>query len=260
MRIDLTENAFGAKAAIQLHPSDSVVVALRNIAAGEPLDETSLPGLCARQHVPQGHKLALVALASGDPVRKFGQVIGLASAPILPGEHVHLHNLAYTPSPADRTYRGGERPALDLPVVDEDTFLGIVREDGSVATRNYIGVMTSVNCASTVARLIADQFRGPGALADFPNVDGVVALTHKGGCGARDGGEAIDVLRRTIAGYARHVNFAAVLLVGLGCEDNQISRLLQEEHLATGRPYSYIYAPGHWRHAGHHASGCRRHS
>ena len=234
MRIDLTENAFGAKAAIRLHPSDSVVVALRNISAGEPLDETSLPGLCARQHVPQGHKLALVALSPGDPVRKFGQVIGLASAPILPGEHVHLHNLAYTPSPADRTFRGGELPALDLPVVDEDTFLGIVREDGSVATRNYIGVMTSVNCASTVARLIADQFRGPGALADFPNVDGVVALTHKGGCGARDGGEAIDVLRRTIAGYARHVNFAAVLLVGLGCEDNQISRLLQEEHLATG--------------------------
>ena len=234
MRIELTENAFGAKAVIRLHPSDSVVVALRNIAAGEPLDETVLPGLHARQHVPQGHKLALVALSPGDPVRKFGQVIGLASAPILPGEHVHLHNLAYTPSPADRTFRGGERPALDLPVVDEDTFLGIVREDGSVATRNYIGVMTSVNCASTVARLIADQFRGPGALADFPNVDGVVALTHKGGCGARDGGEAIDVLRRTIAGYARHVNFAAVLLVGLGCEDNQISRLLQEEHLATG--------------------------
>jgi altronate hydrolase len=118
--------------------------------------------------------------------------------------------------------------------VDEDTFLGIVRADGSVATRNYIGVMTTVNCSTTVARMIADQFRGPQALADFPNVDGVVALTHKSGCGLSADGEAIDLLRRTLGGYARHPNFAGVLLVGLGCEDNQIGRLMQREALAPG--------------------------
>ena len=179
-------------------------------------------------------------LAPGDPVRKLGQVIGVASAPIAPGEHVHTHNLAYTPSAANRSPTGGPRPTPEIPVVDEDTFLGIVRADGSVATRNYIAVMTTVNCSNTVARVIADQFRGPNALADFPNVDGVVALTHKGGCGASPDGDAIDLLRRTLGGYARHPNFAAVLLVGLGCEDNQISRLLQQEALATGeRVHAY---------------------
>jgi altronate hydrolase len=223
----------GGRAVVRLHPSDAVVVVLRDIAAGELLDP-ALPDVHAVRAVPQGHKLAVEPLAAGAPVRKFGQVIGMATAPIAPGEHVHTHNLAYTPSAADRSFHPGVRPQLDLPVVDEDTFLGIVRTDGSVATRNYIGVMTSVNCANTVARLIAEQFRGPQALADFPNVDGIVALTHKGGCGARESGDAIAMLRRTLGGYARHPNFAAVLLVGLGCEDNQIGGLLRQENLVQG--------------------------
>ncbi len=110
---------------------------------------------------------------------------------------------------------------------------GIVRSDGRVATRNYLGILTSVNCSATAARLIADQFRG-AALADFPHVDGVVALGHGTGCGMASEGEAMDVLRRTLAGYARHANFAGVLILGLGCEANQIGGLMAAEGLEAG--------------------------
>ncbi|HET7722316.1 MAG TPA: UxaA family hydrolase, partial [Acidimicrobiales bacterium] len=124
------------------------------------------------------------------------------------------------------------------PLSPQPTFQGIVRADGRVATRNYIGILTSVNCSATVARYIADAFRrnpftGDGLLADYPNIDGVVALTHKTGCGMAGEGEAMDVLRRTIAGYARHPNFAAVIMVGLGCEANQISSLVRAEKLVV---------------------------
>ncbi|MBW7881951.1 MAG: altronate dehydratase [Caldilineaceae bacterium] len=226
---------------IRLHPADPVVVALRDIAAGEQIGaEIGLPVLRAAQPVPQGHKLAVEPIAHGAVVRKLGQIIGVASAAIMPGEHVHTHNLAYTPSAASRLFDAGARPVPDLPMVEEETFLGIVRADGSVATRNYIGVMTTVNCSATVARLIADHFRGPHALAGFPNVDGVVALTHTGGCTASEHGAAIDLLRRTLGGYARHPNFAAVLLIGLGCEDNQIDRLMESEGLApTDRLHAF---------------------
>src|SRR5437868_5594148 len=117
------------------------------------------------------------------------------------------------------------------------TFDGIVRPDGRVATRNYIGVLTSVNCSATVARAIADHFRRdihPEALAPYPNVDGVVALTHGGGCATASDGEPLQLLRRTLGGYARHVNFAAILVVGLGCETNQIAGLMEQEGLAAG--------------------------
>ena len=117
------------------------------------------------------------------------------------------------------------------------TFDGIVRADGRVATRNYIGVLTSVNCSATAARAIADHFRRdirPEALADFPNVDGVVALTHGMGCATDSEGEELQVLRRTLGGYARHPNFAAVLVVGLGCETNQIQGLVAQEGLQEG--------------------------
>ena len=116
-----------------------------------------------------------------------------------------------------------------------------MRPDGQIATRNYIGILTTVNCSATVARLIADQFRGQQALAAFPNVDGVVALTHALGCAGGSEGEAAELLRRTIGGYARHPNFAAVLVVGLGCESNQLDRLLADEGIdAGGRVQPYV--------------------
>ena len=131
------------------------------------------------------------------------------------------------------------------------TFDGIVRADGRVATRNYIGILSTVNCSATVARGIADHFTRE-RLADFPNVDGVVALTHGSGCGMDTHGEGMKILRRTLAGYARHANMAGVLMIGLGCEANQISSLLGAEQLDRGSAAADVQHPGHGRHGEDH--------
>jgi altronate hydrolase len=161
-------------------------------------------------------------MKAGWPVRRYGQIIGAATRDIRAGEHVHLHNLGMGAFERDYAFSTDVRPTLYLS--PGATFRGIVRPDGRVGTRNYIGILTSVNCSATVARAIADHFRN--GLDEYPNVDGVVALTHKSGCGMSPDGQAIAVLRRTIAGYARHPNFYAVQAVGLGCEANQIDRLV----------------------------------
>ena len=185
--------------------------------------------------VPPGHKVATQVIAAGQAVRRYDQIIGHATQAIAPGQHVHVHNLAY----ADfaRHHESGAGAVATAYVETPATFDGIVRADGRVATRNYIGVLTSVNCSATAARAIADHFRRdirPEALADYPNVDGVVALTHGMGCATDSEGEELRVLRRTLAGYARHPNFAAVLVVGLGCETNQIQGLIAQEGLEEG--------------------------
>ncbi len=217
---------------IRIHPADNVVIARHQLLGGSVLASECLTvaGL-----VPPGHKIATRAIAAGEPVRRYDQIIGLATQAIAPGQHVHSHNLAcsavsleHAPCSATRPTKYAAAPA---------TFDGIVRADGRVATRNYIGVLTTVNCSATVARAIADRFRRdvhPGALADFAHVDGVVALTHGMGCATDSAGEELRVLRRTLAGYARHPNFAAVLVVGLGCETNQIDGLLAQEGLRAG--------------------------
>jgi altronate hydrolase len=214
---------------LRLHPDDPVVVALRDLAPGDEVE-----GVALRDRVERGHKVAVRAIDAGNPLRKYGQIIGIASRAIDPGEHVHTHNLAFVSSPSDRSIGGDRRNVPPLPAAERATFQGIVRASGKVATRNYIGILPTVNCSATVARIIADQFRAPGALDQFANVDGVVALTHKTGCSAGATGEAIDLLRRTMAGYAEHPNFAAILLVSLGCEANQLSRLIEAEDLPVG--------------------------
>jgi altronate hydrolase len=224
-------------ATLQLNPSDPVAVALRDIAAGEAVGQ----GVKAAEPITRGHKVAIRPIAAGEAVRKFGQIIGNATMAIAPGRRVHVHNLAFRPSAADHTIGSDRRNTMPLPEEQAATFQGILRADGSVATRNYIGVLTTVNCSATVARLIAEQFRGPHALADFPHVDGVFSLTHKYGCAAAADGEAIDMMRRTIAGYTRHPNFAAVLIIGLGCEANQLNRLCQQEGIPVGgRVHTYV--------------------
>jgi altronate hydrolase len=181
----------------------------------------------AAVRIPAGHKIAVRALAKGQPVHRYHQVIGFATQPIEPGDHVHVHNVAMGDFQREYAFCSLVKPTQH--VAEPATFLGIVRPDGRVATRNYIGILTSVNCSATVARLIADHFKNN--LSEFPNVDGVVALTHKTGCGMASEGEATDVLRRTIAGYARHPNFFSSQLVGLGCEANQINTLLAAQQL-----------------------------
>jgi altronate hydrolase len=213
---------------IRLHPADDVVIARAQLVGGTVLADENLvvTGL-----VPPGHKIATRAIAAGQPVKRYNQIIGFASRDIAPGEHVHLHNLAM--GAFDRDYAFGVDARPTQYVTPAAMFDGIVRPDGRVATRNYIGILSTVNCSATVARGIADAFRGD-ALAAFPHVDGVVALTHGSGCGMDTHGDGMKVLRRTLGGYARHPNFAGVLVVGLGCESNQIASLLGAERLQEG--------------------------
>jgi altronate hydrolase len=215
---------------IRLSPHDNVVVARADLLPNTAIADEKL---ACRAHIPAGHKLATAPIAKGEAVRKYNQIIGFTTADIAPGEHVHTHNLAMGNFARDYAFSAEAKRTAMLPETERATFQGIVRRDGRVATRNYLGILTSVNCSATAAKLIADQFRG-SALADFPNVDGVVALGHGTGCGMASEGEAMDVLRRTIGGYARHPNFAGVLILGLGCEANQIGGLMAAEGLAAG--------------------------
>lgn len=220
-----------AASVLQLRAGDEVGVALRDIAAGETLAPFDLRATTA---VPFGHKVALVPLAAGQVIHRLGQPIGIALAPVVAGAHVHLHNMGFEASMAGhaigtRLSNAGLRPKNEVP-----SFEGYLRADGKVGTRNYVGVLTSVNCSSLVARMIADHFRDPRRLEAYPGVDGVVALTHKSGCSVADGSMSMSMLRRTLGGYAKHPNFSGVLLVGLGCEDNQIDQLVDEEQLVLG--------------------------
>lgn len=218
---------------IRLHPDDDVLIARSQLVGGAQVESVQVRGL-----VPPGHKVAVRAIATGQPVRRYNQIIGFARQPIAPGEHVHTHNLDVGPNGGDfaRDYAFGADVKPE-PALREATFMGIRRADGRVATRNYIGILSSVNCSATAARAIADHFSrqtNPKALADFPNVDGVVALTHGTGCGMDSEGLGMQILERTLAGYATHANFAGVLVVGLGCEANQINAWLAHSSLREG--------------------------
>ena len=215
---------------IRLHSDDSVVIARAALLPGVEI----APGVTASERIPAGHKVAVKPIAVGEPVMRYGQIIGFATKAIAPGQHVHVQNIGMGEFSKDYAYGVDVKPTpnFDLPA----TFNGIRRPDGRVATRNYIGILTSVNCSAHVAGLVADVFKrnpftGHDPLADYPNVDGVVALTHKTGCGMTQL-EPLTVLRRTLGGYARHVNFSHVIILGLGCEMNQIGGFLEEQRLA----------------------------
>ncbi len=213
---------------LRLNPADDVVIACRELETGTNLLNE---GVVVKERIPPGHKVATRALAAGSPVHRYNQVIGFATQAIAPGFHVHVHNLEVRDFTRDYAFGEAYRPT---PLVQPAaTFQGIVRPDGRVATRNYIGVLSTVNCSATVAKYIAEQFRGE-ALKEFPNVDGVVPLVHTTGCGMGSTGEGIDILRRTLAGYARHANFAGVLIIGLGCESNQMDALVFTQGLKQG--------------------------
>jgi altronate hydrolase len=215
---------------IRLSPDDGVVIARATLLPGARFAEN----ITATERIPAGHKVATRAHAVGEPIRRYGQIIGFATQPIAPGQHVHVQNCAMGDFARDYAYGVDARPTamIDPPA----TFEGIRRPDGGIATRNYIGILTSVNCSAHVAATVADAFRrnpftGDDPLADFPHVDGVVALTHKTGCGMTQK-EPLALLRRTLGGYARHANFSHVIVLGLGCEVNQIGGLMEEQRLA----------------------------
>jgi len=204
-----------AECALLLRPEDDVAVTTRELPAGTRVltvaRELVLPG-----DVPRGHKLAVRDLPAGSAVHKYGQSIGRATADIAAGAHVHTHNLGMDNT--GRAYEfGTARIELPAPSGPPRAFQGYHRANGRVGTRNFVGVLTSVNCSASSAKLIADHFRGM-ALDVFPNVDGVVALTHQSGCGLVPGSDGANTLVRTLRGYARHPNFGGLLVLGLGCE------------------------------------------
>jgi len=214
---------------IRLAADDNVVVAVDAIAPN-----TAVAGTTARERVPRGHKMAVAAIAQGAPVRKYGQIIGFASHAIAVGDWVHEHNVALRDFARD--YRFCEEAKNDevLPPEPRATFEGYVRPNGSTGTRNYIGVLTSVNCSASAAKFIAEAVNRSGALDDYPEVDGVVAFVHGTGCGMAARGEGWDVLQRTQWGYATHPNLGAALMVGLGCETFQIDRMKDAYGMVEG--------------------------
>lgn len=215
---------------VRLNASDNVVVARVELLPGTEVPEERVK---CRSHITAGHKIATSAIGHGAPVRKYGQIIGFATNDISPGEHVHTHNLGMGDFARDYAIGAEARPTIYVEKGARATFHGIVRPDGRVATRNYIGVFSTVNCSTSVARYIADSF-GDKELADFQGIDGVVALCHGSGCAMASRGEGFEILQRTLAGYARNPNFAGVLIIGLGCEVNQIDSFLKKGNLEKG--------------------------
>ncbi|MDO3386221.1 altronate dehydratase family protein [Gilvimarinus sp. SDUM040013] len=215
---------------IHLHQQDNVAIAVEDVAAGEELCVEGAR-FVATEDIGEMHKIAVEPIKQGDAIIKYGQFIGYAAADIAAGQHVHTHNCIVGDFAKDY---GFCRHAVETDFVADAqraTFMGFKRDSGKVGTRNYIGILTTVNCSATVARQIATMFSYPGALDDFPNVDGVVALTHESGCGMRAEGEGYEILQRTFEGYAAHPNFGAVLLIGLGCETMQVDGVLAQAGL-----------------------------
>lgn len=215
---------------IRLHPADNVLVARMNVAIG-----AQVPGETwgVRSQVPAGHKIAARFIKAGEPILKYNVCIGFAAADIQPGSYVHSHNVSFQEYERDYAFGRDYQPVVPVEAGRQASFDGIVRADGRVGTRNYLGILSTVNCSATVVRKIAEWFT-PERLADFPNVDGVVAFSHSLGCGMEMTGEPMDLLRRTMAGYARHANLGAALIVGLGCERNQLNGLLDTQSLQPG--------------------------
>ncbi|MEO8409300.1 MAG: altronate dehydratase family protein [Propionivibrio sp.] len=219
-------DATNQSATIRLHANDDVLIATRQLLPGETI---ATENLAVREMIPPGHKVAAHVIANGDAVRRYNQVIGFAKADIEAGRHVHAHNLGMGESGGEfaRDYAIGQDVHAAPRAEQAATFMGYQRPNGKVGTRNYIAVIASVNCSATVTRAIAGHFTGEH-LAAYPNIDGVIALPHPLGCGLNVAGEGMEILRRTLVGYAQHPNFAGVLFVGLGCEQNQISGIVEK--------------------------------
>ena len=220
---------------IRLHPSDNVIIALADLPAGSTLPPLAGPLTDA---IPRGHKIAATAIAAGQNVLRYGQIIGVATRAIAAGGHIHTHNLGMGAHDLDYAFASERQPQ---PVVTlPRSFMGYHRQDGSVGTRNYLGILTSVNCSGSVARMIAEACDRDGWLDAFPNIDGVVPIVHGTGCGMSGKDEGYDTLFRTLQGYARNPNFGGILLVGLGCEVMQIPDLIGAGRMRKDGNFRYM--------------------
>ncbi len=222
---------------IQLHRSDNVVVAVSDIQAGTKIIGE---GVFTQKFVAAGHKLSTQPIQTGQAIIKYGQIIGFASREIAPGENVHIHNISALPFARKFEFCCDVRPTKYLPESEQATFQGIKRLNGKTGTRNYIGILPTVNCSASVGRAIADAANHSDLLAGYPNIDGVFALIHNNGCGLADNSKDLEILERTLAGYINHPNFGGVLLIGLGCEVCQLDRLIKQYHLHQRPNFKYL--------------------
>ena len=208
---------------LQLHANDNVVVALRALELGSNIETRG--AVSAQSSIPKGHKIALVDIEKDQPIRKYNQIIGFATCSISAGSHVHVHNCGMGELDLDYAISSAATPVVTVSSAQRRTFMGYLRANGKVGTRNYIGLIASVNCSATVVRFIANHFNHSDILKAYPNIDGVVAIHHASGCGMANSGEGFDNLKRALVGYSQHPNFASVLQVGLGCEVMQLGEL-----------------------------------
>jgi len=225
--------------AVHLRPEDNVAVAARPLLPGQ---EYQFDGgnFTLTRRVGLGHKIAVRPIAKGEAVRKYGQIIGFASEEIPAGGHVHVHNLAADAFERDYAFCRDCPP----PPAPADTrwFMGYDRGDGRYGTRNYIALISTVNCSASTSKYISERIRATDLLRQYPNVDGVVPITHKAGCAMQYGGPDHTQLDRTLAGFAKHPNVAAYILIGLGCETGQAIHLVENQglvQLGAGRPRPY---------------------
>ena len=229
MLLDIARLPTAENSAIHLHPSDNLAVARVPLSVGTELRVGEVR-VVALDPIPMGHKVALQPIAAGEIVRRYGQSIGRARTAIDAGRHIHTHNLSFEELQLSYEFPTGETP-LPRPPQDTPTFLGYPREDGRVGTRNYIAVVAASNCAAHTAELIAQSYAGETLP---PDVDGVVAFPHGEGCGHAFGPD-VDQLRRTLGGVLMHPNVSAAVILGLGCEVNQIDHYLGSDSPRTGR-------------------------
>ncbi len=214
---------------LRLHEEDNVVIALKALKAGAD---------GAVEDIPKSHKMATQDIAAGASIRRYDQIIGQADVAIRSGSHVHSHNISMSDH-ATGTAAGTLAQPLPQPETQR-SFLGYHREGGGVGTRNYIGILTSVNCSGSVARFIAEEAERSGLLNASPNIDGIVPIVHSSGCGMSNRGEGYDLLLRTLAGYARNPNFGGILLVGLGCEVLKLADLVKGQQITDDGPLRYM--------------------
>ncbi|HEV3301739.1 MAG TPA: altronate dehydratase family protein [Planctomycetaceae bacterium] len=208
---------------LRLHRDDNIAIAKRTIRADTLIEADAGTAIHVTERVEIGHKVAVVPIALGAAVRKYGQTIGFATADIQPGQWVHTHNVEAGTLSLDYAF-ASEVPAGPTPITGR-TFVGYRRADGRAATRNYIGIVSTVNCSAATSRFVAQQF-DRRMLEDYPNIDGVVPLVHKAGCAMQYGGDDHQQLARVLSGFAKHANIAAYLVIGLGCETGQASFLV----------------------------------
>ena len=220
---------------IVLADKDNVAIALKAISENEPIEAINVS---AKSDIPKGHKIAIRAIPKGKAIFKYGQIIGRSQTDIFAGEHVHTHNLEFSDHKSGYEFATETQNKLNVDVNAE--FLGYHRNDGKVGTRNYIGILTSVNCSGSVAKFVAEEAEKSGLLKRYKNVDGVVPIVHGSGCGMANSGEGYDLLFRTLSGYSQNPNFAAILLIGLGCEVMQIADLVGKSRLKNEECFRYM--------------------